>query len=144
MNGRLKARTFFGLRLWLKIEVAVPYALVEGASATADVDIALGAALLLACLGTFVEDWLLSKPAIPFHRLIVLVISTSLLPVTVYGILLFRLKQLGHFGNPLATYGLGETLCFLCGFIIVGRSLTQLIEMWLDKMSTRASKPLNK
>ena len=133
-----KAKRLFGLRLWLKLEVAIPFVLVNAASANADFDLAVIVALLLAFLGTLVEDLLLSKMWLSRSKLILLLTVAAVLPLIAYSVLLLRLKALGHFGNPLAIYGVGKAIWFLCAFIILGRIVTHLLETWLDSASKRS------
>jgi hypothetical protein len=137
---RFNAKGLFGLRLWLKLEVAMPFVLIEAASAITDFHLAVIVALVLSFLGTMVEDFLFSRARLTRSKFFLLLAATAALPLTAYGALLFRLKALDHFGNPLAIYGLGRVICFLCAFILVGRIVTELIETWLDSASKRSKR----
>ena len=113
--------TLVGLKLWLKLEAAIPFVLIDASSAYKEFHLAVITCLVVACLSTIIEENLLIRLPMPFLKLASILVGTAIIPISAYLLLLLHLKHIHQFGDPFASYGIKSVFGFLCGLILLGR-----------------------
>jgi hypothetical protein len=122
------ASNFVALKLWLKLEAAIPFVIIDGASAYKKFHLAVIACLVIACLNSIAEELVMFRIRMPFFKLAWVLAGSAIIPIGTYLLLLLCLVQTHLFGDPFYSYGMTNVFGFLCGLVIIVRLSTVIIE----------------